>query len=338
MALLKIVDKNGNIIEVPALKGDKYTLTENDKVEIANQVGSEFVHHSEVVDNLVVDGQPQWDKIPNGEALQAFIIGNAVSSAITQSLSDTKKARARRNIGALSYLEPDDKYDLPLSDGEKAQARNNIGAFDASKIINAENYSGAPDDGVYDKSAMQQFALINTVTVSPNQTLPERKKQIGRKNIDVDGGKWEKLFTIEGDGDTTKWEYTQIPDGTPIKLSAVAITVTQTVAETANVYGQLYGYYNDTYVGLTTISKILTTGVLDGQATAVIQPNKGYYEAYGVDMAKGNPANMSYSGFRQFMSSTTDLPYINKIKIVIQNTIKMSVGNKIDVWGVKYYE
>lgn len=164
MALLKIRDKDGNIIEVPALKGDKYTLTENDKVEIANQVGSEFVHHSEVVDNLVVDGQPQWDKIPNGEALQAFIIGNAVSSAITQSLSDTKKARARRNIGALSYLEPDDKYDLPLSDGEKAQARNNIGAISHAELDEAiANLSGSSGD-----IAKPNWEHIATITVTPD--------------------------------------------------------------------------------------------------------------------------------------------------------------------------
>ena len=90
MALLRIRDKDGNIIEVPALKGDKgdkgdnYILTDDDKAEIANQVSGDFVHRSEVVDNLVIDGQPQWDKIPNGEAVQTFIIGNAVSSAITR--------------------------------------------------------------------------------------------------------------------------------------------------------------------------------------------------------------------------------------------------------------
>lgn len=275
--------------------------------------------------------------------------GDFVSYVLTQDLTETQKGIARDNIGAVSTTEltgaitaanAKDVSVLPkaFTDDEKAQARDNIGAFDASKIINAENYLGAPDDSVYDKSAMQQFALTNTVTVSPNQTLPDRKKQIGRKNIDVDGGKWEKLFTIEGDGEMRLWEYTQTPDGTPIKLSAVAITVTQTVTETANAYGQLYGYYNDTVAGLTTISKILTNNILGGQAVAVIQPNKGYYEAYGVDMVKGNPANMSYSGFRQFMASTADLPYINKIKIVIQNTVKLSVGNKIDVWGVNYYE
>lgn len=306
------------------------------------------------INNTGLDENSDDSSIPTSKVVHRAIMesgggGDFVSYVLTQDLTETQKGIARDNIDAVSTTEltgaitaanAKDVSVLPktFTDDEKVQARNNIGAFDVSKIVTSENYENAPTDSVYDVSAIRQFALANTVTVSPNQTLPDRKKQIGRQNIDVDGGKWELLYTIEGDGDTRLWEYTQTPDGTPIKLSAVAITVTQTVAETANVYGQLYGYYNDTVAGLAAISKILTTGVLDGQATAVIQPNKGYYEAYGVDMAKGNPANMSYSGFRQFLASTADFPYINKIKIVIQNTIKMSVGNKIDVWGVKYYE
>lgn len=226
-----------------------------------------------------------------------------------------------------------------LEDGQKATARENVGAFDAAKVKPSLDNVYSLSEDVLTVSGVMEFMDHYALTPNMADDYPAFYIQKMREHLETDGGKWEKLFTIEGDGVTRLWEYTQTPDGTPIKLSAVAITVTQTVAETANVYGQLYGYYNDTYAGLTTISKILTTSVLDGQATAVIQPNKGYYEAYGVDMAKGNPANMSYSGFRQFMVSTADLPYINKIKIVTQNnTIKMSVGNKIDVWGVKYYE
>lgn len=46
MAILKIRDENGNIIEIPALKGDKgdsYVLTDVDKQEIADIVLSNFV-------------------------------------------------------------------------------------------------------------------------------------------------------------------------------------------------------------------------------------------------------------------------------------------------------
>lgn len=43
MSVLKIKDENGNIIEIPAFKGEKgdsYTLTESDKQEIAELVSS----------------------------------------------------------------------------------------------------------------------------------------------------------------------------------------------------------------------------------------------------------------------------------------------------------
>jgi hypothetical protein len=35
MAILKIRDANGNVIDIPAIKGKDYILTESDKVEIA---------------------------------------------------------------------------------------------------------------------------------------------------------------------------------------------------------------------------------------------------------------------------------------------------------------
>lgn len=47
MSVLKIRDENGNIIEVPVLKGDDYILTDEDKVEIAN-----IVTQSEIVGDI----------------------------------------------------------------------------------------------------------------------------------------------------------------------------------------------------------------------------------------------------------------------------------------------
>lgn len=248
-------------------------------------------------------------------------------------LTENDKNEIATKANAVSYSEAQ-----KLTDEQKQRARENINAVDASLVKSSLGDVDSLSKNILTVSGTQELVEQNALNPNLPNDYPAFYIRKMREHLEVDGGKWEKLFTIEGDGEMRLWEYTQTPDGTPIKLSAVAITVTQTVAETANVYGQLYGYYNDTYVGLTTISKILTTNVLGGQAVAVIQPNKGYYEAYGVDMAKGNPANMSHSGFRQFMASTADLPYINKIKIVIQNTVKLSVGNKIDVWGVKYYE
>lgn len=43
MSVLKIKDENGNVIEIPALKGEDYILTNEDKQEIAEIVLSNFV-------------------------------------------------------------------------------------------------------------------------------------------------------------------------------------------------------------------------------------------------------------------------------------------------------
>ena len=230
-----------------------------------------------------------------------------------------------------------------LTDEQKAQARDNIGAFDASKIINAENYSGATNDSVYDKSAIQQFALTNTVTVSPNQTLTDRKKQIGRNNIDVDGGKWELLYTIEGDGKTKTWEYTQFGDGSPLKLTAVSAVVIQDVAEAENSYGFLNVYCDAKstqfpaaiYNYFTKNSAPTTSGTQ--RAYGVVEQYKGQYRAYSVGMvAKGNEV-MRYTPFMQANHTTADYPYIDRIKVQKQTGV-FSAGNKIEVYGVRYYE
>lgn len=265
MALLRIRDKDGNIIEVPALKGDS---------------SSESVSYS---------------KAQN------------------------------------------------LTDEQKVQARDNIGAFDASKIINAENYSGAPTDSVYDISAIRQFALANTVTVSPSQTLHDRKKQIGRNNIDVDGGKWELLYTIEGDGETSLWEYTQFADGSPLKLTAVSAVIIQNVAEAEKSYGHLYAYCDAKstqfpaaiYSYFTTNSAPTTSGTQ--RAYGVVEQYKGQYRAYSVGMAKKGCETMRYTPYMQGKSTTSDHPYIDHIKIHKQTGV-FSTGNKIEVYGVRYYE
>lgn len=43
MSVLKFKDENGNIIEVAAIKGNSYVLTEEDKSDIADIVLSNFV-------------------------------------------------------------------------------------------------------------------------------------------------------------------------------------------------------------------------------------------------------------------------------------------------------
>ena len=76
--------------------------------QMINDSFEEAVPKTDVVDNLIVDGTFDRTKIPNGNALQSFIEVNSVSSAVTQSLSDSKKARARANIGAVSQTDFDE--------------------------------------------------------------------------------------------------------------------------------------------------------------------------------------------------------------------------------------
>lgn len=39
-SILKVKDQNGNIIDIPAIKGEDYILTEADKAEIAQQAAA----------------------------------------------------------------------------------------------------------------------------------------------------------------------------------------------------------------------------------------------------------------------------------------------------------
>lgn len=181
-------------------KGDNYILTDDDKAEIANQISGDFVQRSEVVDNLVVNGTPQWDKIPNGNALQSFIEANSVSSAVTQSLSDSKKARARANIGAISQTELDEAVanaDIngdylsyseaqELTDEQKELARENIGALAANAVVDSLVTSDNQflPHNVPNGAAINDFAtkyLIRCDVEQPELT-PEEKEQ-ARANI-----------------------------------------------------------------------------------------------------------------------------------------------------------
>ena len=83
-------------------------FSQNQVAEMVNYSFGQAVPKTDVVDNLVANNQFLPDKIPNGNAIQTFIENNAVSSAKTQSLSDSKKARARANIGAVSQTDFDE--------------------------------------------------------------------------------------------------------------------------------------------------------------------------------------------------------------------------------------
>ena len=89
-------------------RGNISVFSQDEVASMINDSFEEAVPKTDVVDNLVANNQFLSDKIPNGNAIQTFIEKNAVSSATTQSLSDSKKARARANIGAISQTELDE--------------------------------------------------------------------------------------------------------------------------------------------------------------------------------------------------------------------------------------
>lgn len=116
--------------------------------QMINDSFEEAVPKTDVVDNLVANNQFLSDKIPNGNAIQTFIEKNAVSSATTQSLSDSKKARARENIGAAPLEVWETIADITLAevtDGITVSQDINGQAFSLKKakiIVDTDNTSG----------------------------------------------------------------------------------------------------------------------------------------------------------------------------------------------------
>ena len=49
MAVLRVKDENGNVIDIPAIKGDDYILTEEDKKEIADMISPDTTKTYEAV-------------------------------------------------------------------------------------------------------------------------------------------------------------------------------------------------------------------------------------------------------------------------------------------------
>ena len=256
MALLRIRDKDGNIIEVPALKGDS---------------SSESVSYSQ-----------------------------------SQNLTDEQKQTARENIGALNA----DKVKSTLGD-----------------------LDGLSDNVLTVSGTME---LIEGQTLNPNLSndYPIFYKYQMLKHLE---GKWELLYTIEGDGATNIWEFTKFADGSDLKLRAAAVKTINTVAASADTYGYIYAYDSSSNViGTAVITKFLST-TAGAVAMGIIEQDKGYYRAYAVDGAKNNPGNVRYSGFQQYnkIGNIETAPYIPKIKVNNQSTAYLPVGSTIEVWGVK---
>ncbi len=226
-----------------------------------------------------------------------------------------------------------------LDTDQKKQARENIGAFPAAYVVG----SGAdfPEGGTiyncaYTIKGVQESIKANAVTASKTQYLRDERQQQARINISADGGRWEKLFTVQGNGVKKEWEYGQFADGSALKLAAVAAVVYQANPEVTETNGVLYGYNGTTLLQKAEYETFLDATTVGGVAYGEIKQEKGYYTAFSVGMASGANQQIN-SAFMNFKYSTADYPCIDRVKISSGN-VAMSAGNTITVWGVRYYE
>ena len=288
------------------------------------------------INNEVIDDTSDDNSLPTSKLVYDFVSNSAsggsgdyVSYSQSQNLTDEQKQTARTNIDAVSQTELEDGLD------EKVDA-----SLVVSNIISGGSLLS---NNIPNGSALTAFVREHSVAASQVQSLSNPKKARARKNIDVDGGKWELLYTIEGDGETAIWEYTQFADGSPLKLTAVSAVIIQDVAEAENSYGHLYAYCDEKstqfpaaiYSYFTKNSAPTTSGMQ--RAYGVVEQYKGQYRAYSVGMAaKGNEV-MRYTPYMQGKNTTSDHPYIDRIKIHKQTGV-FSTGNKIEVYGVRCYD
>ena len=283
--------------------------------------------------SLVSDDPLTTDQIPTAGAMTFYISDYlyhfGVSTLSNQRLDTKAKALARSNIDAVSQAE--------LAGGLD-------GKVDTSLVVSNIISDGTLlRDNIPNGSALSAFVREHGVSSTQVQSLTLDRKARARRNIDVDGGKWELLYTIEGDGETSLWEYTQFADGSPLKLTAVSAVIIQNVAEAEKSYGHLYSYCDEKstqfpaaiYSYFTTNSAPTTPGTQ--RAYGVVEQYKGQYRAYSVGMAQKGNETMRYTPYMQGNSTTSDHPYIDHIKIQKQTGV-FSVGNKIEVYGVRCYD
>ncbi|GEM_PF-3891173 len=74
------------------------SMTAAQKAQARTNIGA--FAESDAVSAMVANGQLQTSKVPNALAVNDFIIQNGVSSSYSQTLTDAKKAQARKNIEA----------------------------------------------------------------------------------------------------------------------------------------------------------------------------------------------------------------------------------------------
>ena len=197
MALLKIRDENGNIIEIPALKGDKgnkgdkgddgkdgkdgadYILTDDDKSEIAAQVSGDCVSYLEA-QNLT-DEQKQTARenigaISQAELDEAVANISGGGSGDGYELTDEDKNEIAGLVEAVSYSQTQN-----LTDEQKETARNNIGINLTSDDNKTENDDIPTVQFIVEYT--DTYTGYDCVRCDKAQNLNDQYKQTARANI-----------------------------------------------------------------------------------------------------------------------------------------------------------
>ena len=211
-------------------RGNIGVFSQDEVAYMINDSIKETVPKTDVVDNLLIDGAFDLTKIPNGNALNAFIVQTAVSSGATQSLSEAKKARARENISAMVNKE------------WKIIATGKVEEDGVTRINITKDNDGNPFE-IYDALVVYTDAPIATGTANiflfvnnqPSnlafQALHKSAAKFARITANWDGGNWAGISLVAGNsyswaesvGGMTQYNAKRSP-ATSISLSTESTT------------------------------------------------------------------------------------------------------------------
>lgn len=151
MALLKIRDENGNIIEIPALKGDKGE--KGDKGDSGVYTG---------------DGQPPEGYDVWVDTAEDYTKGSYVLCSTLQNLTSEQKETARNNIGAAGiYISTDDMTEEPSEGYDLWIDTNEDSPQSDLNITTAAEYFDVGDNGIVSlKAEFRGCPVDNTYPLS----------------------------------------------------------------------------------------------------------------------------------------------------------------------------
>ena len=176
-------------------RGNIGVFSQDEVAYMINDSIKETVPKTDVVDNLLIDGAFDLTKIPNGNALNAFVVQTAVSSGATQSLSEAKKARARENISAMVNKE------------WKVIATGEITEDGVTKIAITKDNNGNPFE-IYDALVVYTNAPIAAETANifmfvngqasnlAFQAVNKSEAKFARITANWDGGNWTGISLV----------------------------------------------------------------------------------------------------------------------------------------------